>query len=72
MAISPNPAPELFFWSLSFLVYFLLKKIESTIPQMMHTLIRSAIVVKAVGVISAADRDDIPTCSAAASAICVS
>ena len=39
---------------------------------MMHTLISSAIVAKPEGVISAAEREDMPTCSAAACATCVS
>ena len=37
---------------------------------MMQTLIKSAIVAKPEGVISAAERADMPTCSAAAWATC--
>ena len=41
-------------------------------PQMMHRLMSSAMVAKPAGVISAADRLFMPTCSAAACATCVS
>lgn len=72
IAVSPKPADEEFPGVLNFLVYLLFRKIESTIPHMIQILISKAIVVNADGVISDADNVDIPACSAAACAICVS
>ena len=72
IAIFPKPSDDEFFDDVSFCVYFLLRKIERTMPHIIQRLIRSAIVEKASGVISAADSVVIPTLSAAACAICVS
>ena len=74
IAVSPKPPPAApsFFGALRRERYFLLKKIENTMPHMMQTPIRRAIVVNACGVIAEAERPGRPTASAAASATCVS
>ena len=52
--------------------YILLKKMERIMPHIMQILMSSAMVAKAVGVICAAERAVIPTCSAAPCATWVS
>ena len=53
-------------------MYFLLKKTDRIMPHMMQMLISRAMVAKLPGVILAADRVPMPTCSAAAWATWVS
>ena len=72
MATSPKPPPALFSLTVSFWVYFLLKKMDRTMPHMMQMLMSRAMVAKLPGVILAADRVPMPTCSAAAWATWVS
>ena len=74
MAVSPKPLPAApsFFGVLRRERYFLLKKIENTMPHMMQTPIKRAIVVNACAVIAEAESPGRPTASAAASATCVS
>ena len=72
MATSPKPPPAFSFLTVSFWVYFLLKKMERTMPHMMQMLIKRAMVAKLPAVIFDADRVPMPTCSAAAWATWVS
>ena len=72
IAISPKPGLPDFLFEVSFCVYFLFRKMDNVMPQIMQMLISSAIVENACGVISAADKVLIPTCSAAACATWVS